>query len=67
MTALGIRVPEAVFDELFPVGADDLYFAVESYGDFFLLDVSFVQNFLEGGPDSVLGYLVMVCHGFYGL
>ncbi len=66
-TALGIRVPEAVFDELFPVGADDLYFAVEGYGDFFLVDVSFVQHFLEGCPDGVLGYLVVVCHGFHGL
>ncbi len=58
---------EAVFDELFPVGADDFYFAVEGYGDFFLVDVSFVQHFLEGGPDGVLGYLVVVCHGFHGL
>lgn len=41
-----IRVSQAVFDEQFSVGADDLYFAVEGYGDFFLADVSFVRHFL---------------------
>lgn len=66
MTALCIRVPQAVFDEQFPVGADDLYLAVEGYGDFFLIDVSFVQHFLKGGPYGVRWYLVMLCHGFHG-
>lgn len=52
--ASGIRVPQAVFDEQFPIGADYLYLAVEGYGDFFLVDVSFVQHFLKDGPDGIL-------------